>query len=106
MMRARAAIAPWAGWIGGTAGWLLASQLGADLAQLDCARAGPLTMTLIGLCGALLAIVGGLVSLRVWRRSSGSLRLIAMTGVLAAGLFLLTVLLPTIASYIIPPCHG
>lgn len=104
---------PWAGWIGGILGWMVSDQTGSDLAQLDCTRAQPLPMLLIGLIGALLAIMGGVLSIDVWRRPgateqpyAGARRFIAGTGILAAGIFLLTILFQTISSLIIPPCHA
>lgn len=104
---------PWAGWIGGIAGWMFSDQTGSDLAQLDCTRADPLTMALIGLVGAALAIGGGLLSLGVWRTPgrtdqpyAGARRFIAGTGILAAGIFLLAILFQTMSSLIIPRCHA
>ncbi len=103
----------WAGWVGGIAGWIFSDQTGSDLAQLDCTRAEPLTMVLIGLVGAALAIGGGLISLTVWRTPgatdhpyAGARRFIAGTGMLAAGIFLLAILFQTVSSLIIPQCHA
>lgn len=104
---------PWAGWIGGIFGWMLSDQTGSDLAQLDCTRAQPLPMLLIGLVGAALAVAGALASLRVWRMPgatdqpyAGARRFIAGTGVLAAGIFLLAIVFQTISALIIPSCHA
>jgi hypothetical protein len=106
-------LAPWAGWIAGILGWIASDQLGSDLVQLDCTRADLAPMLAIGIIGAAVAILGGLVSLRAWRRpgqaqpvSVGARRLIAGTGTLAAGIFLLAILFQTTASFIIPQCHA
>jgi hypothetical protein len=107
-------LAPWAGWIGGLLGWVLSDQGGTSLAQWDCTRADLPMMLLIGGCGALIALGGGLVSVRVWRRLTGQLdqpyagahRFIAGTGALAAGVFLLAILFQTMSSLIIPQCHA
>jgi tetrahydromethanopterin S-methyltransferase subunit D len=105
---------PWAGWIGGLLGWFVSDQGGTSLAQWDCRRAVPSVMLLIGTCGALLALLGGVLSLRVWRRLAGALdqpyagarRFVAVTGMLAAGIFLLAILFQTVSSLIIPQCHA
>jgi hypothetical protein len=107
-------LAPWAGWILGILGWVLSDQIGSDLAQTDCTLADPPLMLLIGSCGAALAILGGLVSARVWRRMRGDIeqpyagarRFVAATGTLAAGIFLLAIVFQTAASLIIPQCHA
>lgn len=106
-------LAPWAGWIGGIAGWAVSAQFGTSFAQLDCAKADPLAMLLIGLTGGAAAIAGGLTSLSIWRRPgdlsrpyASARRFIAATGALAAGIFLLAILFQTIASFIIPQCHA
>lgn len=105
---------PWAGWIGGFLGWVLSDQGGTSLAQWDCTRAMPSVMLLIGTGGALLALLGGALSLRVWRRlagapdrpHAGARRFVAATGTLAAGIFLLAILFQTVSSLIIPQCHA
>jgi hypothetical protein len=104
---------PWSGWIAGLLGWMLSHQLGSDLAQLDCGRAEPVTMLLIGASGAALAVAGGLLSLSIWRMPAkldqphaGTRRFAAGTGALAAAIFLLAILFQTISSFLIPQCHG
>jgi len=104
---------PWSGWIGGILGWVLSDQTGSSLAQLDCTRAQPLPMLLIGLAGAALAVGGAAISIRVWRMPgatdqpyAGARRFIAGTGMLAAAIFLLAILFQTVSSLILPPCHA
>ena len=104
---------PWAGWLCGPLGWVLSDQLGSYLVQLDCTRADLLPMTLIGVAGAALALIGGFISLRAWQMPgqpdqpyAGARRFIAGTGGLAAGIFVLAILFQTISSYIIPQCHA
>jgi hypothetical protein len=105
---------PWSGWIGGLLGWVLSDQLGSDLAQWNCGRADPATMIAIGIGGALLALAGGVVALRYGHGMAGDLtqpyagvrRFIAITGTLAAGIFLLAILFQTVSSLIIPQCHA
>lgn len=105
---------PWAGWVLGIAGWMLSDQLGSDLAQTDCTKADPPLMLAIGAAGALIAIVGGIISARIWHTASadtarpyaGTRRFVAGTGALAAGIFLLAILFQTMSSLIIPQCHA
>ena len=108
------ALAPWAGWIGGIAGWMASDQIGSDLAQQNCARADPPVMLVIGLLGAAIALSGAAISWNAWRRrpdeeivpARATRRFIAITGVLAAGIFTLAILFQTISSFIIPQCHA
>jgi hypothetical protein len=93
---------------------MLSDQLGSDLAQWNCGRANPAVMIAIGICGGTLALAGGLLALRYWRKMAGDLtqpyagarRFIAVTGALAAGIFLLAILFQTSSSLIIPQCHA
>jgi hypothetical protein len=108
------ALAPWAGWIGGILGWMLSDQFGSDLAQTDCTRADLPLMLAIAAVGAAIAILGALISLRVWRSLPGDLekpyagarRFVAATGGLAAGIFLLAIVFQALSSIIIPQCHA
>jgi hypothetical protein len=105
---------PWSGWIGGLLGWVLSDQVGSDLAQWNCDRADPAAMIMIGAAGAAIALAGGLLAIRCWRGLAGDLgqpyagarRFIAITGALAAGIFLLAILFQTSSSLIIPQCHA
>ena len=107
------ALRPWAAWIGGIAGWFVTQQLGSQITQLDCQRAGPWAMLLVGAAGTVLALAGAAISWAVWRAPgpldqpyAGSRRFIAGTGELAAGLFLLAIVFQTLSSSIIPRCYG
>jgi hypothetical protein len=106
-------VAPWAGWIGGLAGWITTHQLGSDFVQLTCSRASPGLMLLLGLVGAGVVLCGALLSLAIWRRDAqvdqpfvGARRFIAGTGVLAAGIFLLAIVFQTLSTLLIPRCFG
>lgn len=108
------ALAPWAGWILGILGWMITHQTGSDLAQTDCTKADLPVMLAIAAVGAALAILGGLISLRVWRGLSGDLeqpyagmrRFAAATGGMASVIFLLAIVFQTLSSFIIPQCHA
>jgi hypothetical protein len=104
-------IAPWAGWIGGIAGWFISQQIGSGFSQLDCRRVDLTPMLVIGAVGAGLAIGGGLISWRAYRGAVGAdlvptSRFIAATSSLAASIFLLAILFQTLAALIIPQCHA
>jgi hypothetical protein len=103
-------LAPWAGWIGGIAGWLVSQQGGSTLSQLDCRAANPGVILAIGVVGAVLAVGGGLLSWRTWREVSHddiqARRFVAATGGLAAAIFLFAIGFQTLAALIIPRCHA
>ena len=107
-------IAPFAGWAGGILGWFLSDQLGSSLVNDDCGSAEPLLMALIGLGGAMIVLAGALVSFHVWHavgapavpERRGPRALIAGTGLLASGIFLLAIFFQTISSLVIPRCFG
>lgn len=106
------ALRPWAGWIGGLAGWFTAQQLGGSLVQLDCGDALPIAMA-GGALGAAIVLIGAFLAWPIWRTSAdleqpyaGARRFIAGTGELAAALFLLAIIFQTMSSLIIPQCHA
>jgi hypothetical protein len=101
---------PWAGWIGGIAGWFVSQQSGSMLSQLDCTSAGPGAMLAIGALGAVLALGGGLLSWQAWRAvphdDIPTRRFVAATGGLAAAIFLFAIGIQTLAALVIPRCHA
>jgi hypothetical protein len=100
-------LAPWAGWIGGAAGWFGSQQLGSNFAQLDCAQADATALLLLGLLGAALAGGGGLISWQAWlNRSEETRRFVAATATLAGAVFLLAIVFQTLSSFVIPQCHA
>lgn len=101
-------IRPWAGVVGGGLGWLAAHQFGSDNAFNSCEAMSPLVHLLIGFAGAALAVGGALWSWPLWSKheARGARRAIALAGTLAAGVFLVAIILQTSAALIIPQCHG
>ena len=98
---------PWAGLIGSGLGWALAHQAGSDSNFFDCYRNGAPVILLATLAGAALALGGGLLSLRVWRAREGenaARAFIALVSIMSVLLFLFAIILPLIASLIIPRC--
>jgi hypothetical protein len=107
------AVAPWAGWIGGFAGWAAAHQAGSAISQYDCAHANPVWMLPIGALAAAIILAGGLLSWSSWREQAVAhnppaavRRFVAGTGALASGIFLLAILFQTPSSFLIPSCYA
>ena len=97
---------PWAGLALGTTGYFLAHQIGSDSTFQDCAVGSPLIVILGAILG-LAVIARG----RAWvvgclrgEREIPARRLIATVSLLACVLFAIGVVLPFIASLIIPRC--
>jgi hypothetical protein len=103
---------PWSGLAGGLLGWGLQHQAGTYLTNSDCAASGSVPVGLLGLCGAALALLGGWLSLRELLGTgasfdgsgAGTRRFIAALGAMSALLFLLTIVMQTLAGFVIPPC--
>ena len=106
VLNARVRLAPWGGWIGGGAGWVLSHQIGSDLAQAKCGAADPLLMILIGLIGLGMALFGGLSSLAARRREVGGRVFVAYVGVLFALVLGIAIAMQTSAALILPRCFG
>ena len=69
----------------------------------------PLLALLIGLIGLVLAIGGGVLALRHFRRGEaarGARHFLSLMGLFAALLFALAIIWQTIATLLIPRCYG
>jgi len=104
-----ARLAPWSGLVAGAIAASAQQQILADLLHYACAPDMRRIGLAIGVAAALLAIGGGLVSLRARRdgpelRDLGARRFVAELGVLAAVLFLFAIALQTAAAWLVPPC--
>lgn len=106
LVRARAALGPWSGAIGGGLGWALADQGGSNFAFARCGEANPALMLLIGALGLAIAAVGGVTSWRLRETLEGGRRFVALIGAMMAALFGLGILLQTSAALILPRCFG
>jgi hypothetical protein len=102
----RELLMPWAGLIAGFAGIALVHQFGSEGMFDDCGVVSPLPLLLVAVVGLALAIGGGLASLAVFRGKAETpvRKLIAAISLGAAGLFCFAILLPMIASLMLPPC--
>ncbi|HEX5237003.1 MAG TPA: hypothetical protein VFW39_00875 [Sphingomicrobium sp.] len=97
---------PWAGLALGTLGGGLAHQIGADSTFQDCHFSSPLIVILAALLGLVLVALGALGS---WRVYSGegegpARRMIAIVSIMACGIYAIAIILPLIASLMIPKC--
>jgi hypothetical protein len=97
---------PWAGLVAAVVAVAVAHQFGSDGTFDNCLAVspGPLLVVAIVCCAA--AVVGGWSSAQVARKPSeeDSRKLIAVVSVGFAGLALFAILLPMIASLMLPPC--
>ena len=73
----------------------------------DCAAVSPGPILLVSLLGLALTAAGAVGSWRVYKRKreESSRRLIAMVSLGMAALFAMAILLPVVASLVIPPCY-
>jgi hypothetical protein len=104
--RIRDGFMPWSGLALGTLGFFLAHQIGSDATFQDCRIGSPLIVVLGTLIGLSAIGVGALGSWRVYAAEgeSPARMLIAVVGMLACALYLVGVLLPFIAAFVIPGC--
>jgi hypothetical protein len=104
--RIRDGFMPWAGLALGTTGYFLAHQLGSDSTFQDCRVGSPLMVVVAMFAGLAIIGLGALGSWRIYAAESETpgRRLVATVGLLAAVLFAIGVVLPFIASMVIPRC--
>lgn len=97
--------------------WMAGLGLEYGLVRVACAGGGMVPLHLISLATLLLALAGGLVALREWRRAGGEWpgeghgaesrsRFMAALGMLATPLFALLILAQWIALLTFNPCMG
>jgi hypothetical protein len=104
--RIRDGFMPWAGLALGTTGYFLAHQLGSDSTFQDCRVGSPLMVIIAMFAGLAIIGLGALGSWRIYSAESEApgRRLVATVGLLADVLFAIGVVLPFIASMVIPRC--
>lgn len=104
--RIRDRFMPWAGLALGTLGGGLAHQIGADATFQDCHFSSPVVVILAALVGLLLVALGALGSWSVYAADGEgpARRMIAIVSVMACGIYALAIILPLIASLVIPGC--
>ena len=99
-------LAPWLGMVGAAVGWLIAHQLGSNMAFDDCRVGDGGFALLAGLAGLLIAAAGGYFSWDVWRRGTETegRRFIGLLGLLLALLCGFAIILQSVAGMILPAC--
>ena len=104
--RIRDGFMPWAGLALGTAGYFIDHQLGGDSTFQDCRVGSPLIVIIGTIVGLAIVAVGALGSWRVFGADAETpaRRMIAIVSLMACGLFALAIVLPFIASLVIPRC--
>jgi hypothetical protein len=103
--RAREVFMPWAGLALGTLGAGLAHQIGADSTFQDCRVGSPLMVMVGAIVGLILIALGALGSWRVYGADEDpARRMIALVSLMACGVFAMAVILPIVASLLIPRC--
>lgn len=103
---ARDRFLPWSALALGTAGFFLAHQIGSDSVFQDCAFSSP-AMVIVGTIVGLGTIaLGAIGSWRIYARDSETpaRKLVAVVGLMACALYALGVVLPFVASMVIPQC--
>jgi phosphoglycerol transferase MdoB-like AlkP superfamily enzyme len=104
--RVRDRFMPWSGIALGTVGFFLTHQLGSDSVFQDC-RVGSPTMVIVAtIAGLALIALGALGSWRIYGADAETpaRKLVAVVGLMASAFFALGVILPLIASLVIPQC--
>lgn len=102
----------WAGLVAGPIGWALHHQAVSNGNFAQCPRMNGLADLALGLVAIAAIMAGGILSWTAWRQASGGLetshepagRFIPALSLMAAGLFLLTVIVQIGAGLIVPAC--
>ena len=104
--RIRDRFMPWAGIALGTLGGGLAHQSGADSTFQDCRVGSPAIVLVATILGIALVTLGALGSWRVYNGESETpaRKMVATVSLMASAIFALAIILPFIASWIIPRC--
>jgi len=97
---------PWAGLALGTIGYFTAHQLGSDAVFQDCLASAPWLVIVATVVGLAFAAVGSLMSYRVFqnRSEAPARKLLAVISVMSCALYVMALILPLLASLIIPQC--
>ena len=97
---------PWAGLVVGVIGISLAHQFGSEGTFDDCASVSPIPLLLVSAACIAAAIVAGWASYTVRREqpANRTRQLIAIISAGFAALAVFGIILPMIASLILPPC--
>ena len=97
---------PWAGLVAGVVAAGVTHQFGSEGTFDHCAAISPVPLLIVSIIGLVVTAAGGLGSYRVFRGSAETpaRKVIAVISIGCAALFVLAILLPMIASLVLPPC--
>jgi hypothetical protein len=97
---------PWAGLALGTTGYFLAHQIGSDSTFQDCRVGSPWIVIAGTIVGLAIIAAGAFGSWGVYaaEAETPARKLVAIVGLLACALYVMGVILPLIAAFIIPGC--
>jgi hypothetical protein len=104
--RIRDRFMPWSALALGTTGFFLAHQIGSDSVFQDCAFSSPLMVVVGTVVGLVVIALGAFGSWGVYANDSetAARKLVAIVGLMACALYALGVILPLVASLVIPQC--
>jgi hypothetical protein len=104
--RIRDRFMPWAGLALGTFGGGLAHQIGAESTFQDCAFSSPLMVVVATIVGLVLVALGAIGSWSVYSSDTETpaRRMVAIVSLMSCAIFALAIILPLIASLVIPRC--
>jgi len=102
----RDGLSPWAGIMLGTLGAGLAHQIGSDSTFQDCTVGSPWIVILGAVIGLALVTAGAFLSYGVFasRAEPPVRKMLSVVSLLASALFSMAIVLPLIASLVIPQC--
>ncbi|MBU3077317.1 hypothetical protein [Sphingomonas quercus] len=103
----RRILQPWAGLIGGVAGWYLSQQAGSGMIFAQCTRGHWWSVALLGAAGLALVAAGAMLSYRRWqdgRTEQDGWQFVALLSMLLALLLAFPILMQTIAGLLVPGC--
>jgi hypothetical protein len=97
---------PWAGLVAGVVAAGVVHQFGSEATFDHCAVISPGPLLIVALIGLAVTAAGALASYRVFRGSAetAARKVIAVISLGSAALFLFAIVLPMIASLVLPPC--
>jgi hypothetical protein len=103
----RGIAALWFAVLAGPVAWMLGLNVQYALVRVACAKSSMLPLHLLSLATLALAVAGGVVAWREWRRGTlPASRFMAVLGLLAAPLFGLTIVAQWVANLFLNPCMG
>ncbi len=97
---------PWAGLVAGLVAAGVVHQFGSEGTFDHCAAISPVPLLVVAIIGLLVTAAGAFASYRVFRSDGEgpARKMIAVISLGSAALFVMAIILPMIASLVLPPC--